>query len=507
MTRRARAAALAWVTCLLLLGCNREYQNPSDPDADRFTVDSKAFLRRLDSASLIEGDTLRMYGGVTSRPVADDGLVVEYAWDRDGDGLADTVTQTADTLALPLSRSGDGKIGLTLTDQAGLRSSATLDYKVHPALAWQFRLAKLDSGCPAYAQEPVLMRLALAVSQFSIEKTKEEGLENTEFALKIARALTGTAYPIGLLDGFDYSFANGVYHFQNGTFQIDVAFHYGPGMVGHAEGDTLKADLFDLDSYVRITDVTLIPPSVKYKTGPLADLIDGTIAVNTDDIRHPRFDFQVDFNRLRISFFRSTRTLLVLSNQEITLANALFFTLYEGRARLAPTYPPELIRLYGKDSLALDFSGTRISSPELPIRWPYADNGRQDTAVYRLALVQETLRQIYRFGDADGVNKVWGDYAAVNHLGMNPTLEAVYFQGDYSSTAPDSARFYCDETMTAPSQFGTAAFETDVTGQADFQSDRYGYAFHFPFSTVEPWSGSPDALPTALRGWDGGYKK
>ncbi|MDB5051296.1 MAG: hypothetical protein JWO30_4367 [Fibrobacteres bacterium] len=486
------------VTLAILSGC-RDFGNPSDPDAGGYTVRSEAFLKRLGDAEPVAGDTVRLYGGVTSDAVEKAGLVARYAWDLDGDGHADTAVAGNDSLSLVVRDAGSRQVGLTLTDKAGLQSSATLDFRVHPSLSGLFRIQGFDTACPAYAQEPILMRVALALSHFTIEKTREEGLNATDLALNVARAVTGTAFPIGLLDGFDYSYGKGVYHFRNNTFTLDAAFLYGPGIAGHAEGDTLRANLFALDSYVTGIHTTLFPPDLKYTRGPLADLIDGDISVDLDDIEHPKFDFHLDFNRLRFTFSRTTRTLFVLSNQEITLANALFFTLYEGKARIAPLYPPDLIRLYGRDSLELDFSGTRVSSPELPIAWPYEENGVKDTAVYRLALVQETLRQNYRFGDAGGVKKVFGTYSAANRLGAaGEPLEAVWFKGGYSSTTPDSARFFCREAMDDDQFYGSAAFETETSGRGSFASKRYGYEFGFPFSTVEPWKGGSEGVPGAV---------
>lgn len=480
-------------------GC-RDFENPSDPDASGYTVSSQAFLRRLDEAEPVAGDTVRLYGGVTSGSVERAGLVVLHAWDLDGDGKPDTTLAGTDSLSIVAKEAGSRQIGITLTDKAGLSSTASLDFRVHPRLSGLFRLQGFDPACPAYAQESSLMRIALALSHFTIEKTREDGLSATDLALKVARAVTGTAYPIGLLDGFDYSFSNGIYRIRNQTFTLDAAFLYGPGLAGHAEGDTVRANLFELDSYVTGIRTTGFPPELKYNPGPLADLLSGGISVDVDDIEDPKFDFRLDINRLRFTFSRATRTLFVLGNQEITLANALFFTLYEGHARMAPLYPPDLIRLYGRDSLELDFSGTKVSSPELPIAWAYESDGVKDTAVYRLALTQETLRQNYRFGDADGVKKVFGTYAAVNRLGAaGEPLEAVYFQGGYSSTAPDSARFHCDESMSEAGSYGAAAFETESPGRGRFESRRYGYGFGFPFSTEQPWDGAASGLPPGVR--------
>ena len=491
----------------ILAGC-RSFENPSDPDASEYTVSSEAFLRRLGEAEPVVGDTVRFFGGVTSDPVERAGLVVRHAWDLDGNGESDTALSGTDSVSIIATEAGARRIGLTLTDKAGLHSAASLDFQVHPRLSGLFRLRGFDPACPAYAQESGLMRMALALSQFVSEKTREEGLSASGLALKVAQAVTGTAFPIGLLDGFDYSFSKGVYRIRNNTFALDAAFLYGPGLAGHAEGDTVRANLFDLDSYVTGVRATGFPPELKYNRGPLADLLSGDISVDTDDFEDPKFDFRLDFNRLRFTFARTTRTLFVLSNQEITLANALFFTFYEGRARIEPLYPPDLIRLYGRDSLELDFSGTKVSSPELPIAWPYEVQGGNggnggnevmDTAVYRLALVQETLRQKYRFGDADGVRKVFGTYAAVNRLGAaGDPLETVYFQGGYSSTAPDSARFYCDESMTEDRFFGAAALETESPGRGRFISGKYGYDFGFPFSTMEPWTGAAAGLPPGV---------
>jgi hypothetical protein len=497
---RMKGVLVPLVPLLLLGGCERSFENPSDPGADRYSVRSEAFLRRLGETDPVEGDTVKFIGGVTSAPVEGDGLVVRYEWDLDGDGRTDTVLTGTDSLSTRLWEPGQHRIGLTLTDKAGFKNAASLEFRVHPSLERLFRSGGFDTACPAYAQEPLLMRVALALSHFTIERTREEGLGTTDFALKIARALTGTAFPVGALDGFEYSFSRGVYRFRNGTFSLDAAFHYGPGIGGHAEGDTIRSNLFDLDSYVTGIKTTVLPPSLKYSRGPLADLIEGDISVDVDDIENPEFDFSLDFNRLRVSFSRTTRTLLVLGNEEITLANALFFTLFEGRARMAPLYPPDLIRLYGKDSLELDFSGTRVSSPEVPIAWPYEENGVKDTAVYKLALTQDVVRQNYRFGDAGGVKKVFGEYAAVNRLGAEELAEAVFFKGGYSSTVADSARFYCKEPMEEKDFFGAAAFETAVKGRGGFESARYGYGFGFPFSTVEPWAGAEEKLPVVLRG-------
>jgi hypothetical protein len=497
-----KASSLYILIGILILNCNREFENPSDPNSQRYTVKSESFLKRIGEIDLFAGDTLRIVGGVTSQPVVEDGLPKRFEWDLDGDGKIDTTTEGPDTLSVQVRGNGDYRVGLTVIDKAGFQNLASLAYRVHPNLNAQFRLQTFDPDCPAYAQVPVLMRIALALSQFTVEKTKEEGFSNSDYISKIAGALTGTGFPIGALDGFDYSYSKGVYRFRNGTFYIDLAFHYGPGIVGHAEGDTIRANLFDLDSYVRITDITLFPPSVKYSLGPLADLIEGNIQVNIDNTRHPKFDFQLDFNTIQFSFSRNTRTWLLLSNQEITLANALFFTIYEGKARMAPTYPQDLIRLYGKDSLELDFSGSRISSPELSLSWHYTDKGIEDTAVYRIALFQETLRQSFRFGNSDGIKKVFGDYTSINRLGDTQALESVYFKGNYSSTGVDSAQFYCSEGLEMNTAFGVATFETATKDQADFKSSRYGYAFHFPFAIVEPWSGNLDQLPIKLREWD-----
>jgi hypothetical protein len=484
----------------MLAGC-RGFDNPSDPDASGYTVTSRAFLRRLGEVEPVAGDTVRFYGGLTSEPVERAGLVVRQAWDLDGDGESDTTLSGTDSLSIIAAEAGPRQVVLTLTDKAGMRDSASLDFRVHPRLSGLFRLQGFDPDCPAYAQEPSLMRVALALSQFTIEKTRQEGLSAADLALNVARAVTGTAFPIGLLDGFDYSFSKGIYRFRNHAFTLDAAFLYGPGLAGHAEGDTVRANLFALDSYVTGIRTAGFPPELKYTRGPLADLLSGGISVDVDDLEDPKFDFRLDINRLRFAFSRATRTLFVLGNQEITLANALFFTFYEGHARIAPLYPPDLIRLYGRDSLELDFSGTRVSSPELPIAWPYESAGSKakDTAVYRLALSQETLRQNYRFGDADGVKKVFGTYAAVNRLGSaGDPMEAIYFQGGYSSTAPDSARFYCDEPMSEGRFYGAAAFETESPGRGSFISQRYGYNFGFPFSTVEPWAGAEALLPAAV---------
>ncbi|MEO7426253.1 MAG: hypothetical protein ABI036_13780 [Fibrobacteria bacterium] len=487
----------------MLEGCDRGFENPSDPDTERFTVESKAFVRLLGSADRMEGDTLSFVGGVTSAPVEADGLVIRYDWDLNGDGQADMRKQGPDTVSFAAQDPGDHMVGLVILDKAGFSSSAKADFRVRPSLDRLFAVKldarEYDSACPVYAQEPALMRLALALSQFTVEKNKEEGIGATDFALKLAKALTGSVFPLQLLAGFDYGFSNGVYHFRNDGFDLDVAFQYGSGMTGHTEGDTIRANLFELDSYVSDFGVSGFPPEFSYDRGPLADLIDGDIDVDLDDIRHPDFAFRVDFDRIRMSLLRSNRTLLVLSNAEITLANALFFTLYEGKARMAPTYPPELIRLYGRDSLRLDLAGTKVSSPELPIVWSYEENGKRDSAVYRLSLTQETLRQDYRFGDADGVKKVFGTYAAVNRLGQRGDLQAVYFQGGYSSTAPDSARFYCKEPMAEKDYFGAAAFETATAGRGAFASPRYGYRYTFPFSNAEIWEGAAEAVPPGIR--------
>jgi len=486
-----------------LVGCEREWDNPSDPQVKSYEVKSEAFIRVLGDGRPQVGDTLRIIGGLTSPPVEDKGLVVDYDWDLDGDGIVDTTLHSTDTLALVAFGLGRHQMALTLTDRAGFKNMARVEYQTYPN--WNglfdvdFNAKAYDSTCPIYAQEPVLMRLALTASQFTVEKNREEGIGAADFAIKLAQALTGSAFPLTVLQGFDFSFSKGVYRFRNDGFDLDLSFHYGAGISGHTEGDTVMANLFSLDSYVKNIDVSVLPPSLHYQPGPLASLIDGEIAVDIEDIVHPHFDFKVDFNRLRFSFFRQSRSLLVLSNAEITLANAFFFTLYEGKARLAPIYPPEIIRLYGRDSLAFDFSGTQISSPELPIRWTYSLDGKQDSGIYRLALEQEFLRQSYRFGDAGGVQKVFGDYQAVNRLGEQGDLQEVFFQGNYSSTSSDSARFFCQESMAAEEMFGQSTFETETPGRGRFLSGRFEYGFSFPFSTVEPWKGDIQEIPVSLR--------
>lgn len=476
------------LTVLFLAGCLRDFGNPSDPEAQGYMSRSRVFLERLEEREPVEGDTVRLRGGVTSSAVEAAGLVREFAWDLDGDGDYDTTLDGTDTLAFRAGEFGSHSVGLRLTDKAGFQEETTTEFRVHPGLPRLFEAPRYDTGCPVYAQEPALMRLVLAMSHFATERTREEGIGATDFILKLARALTGTAFPVGLLDGFDYSFSRGVYHFESGSLFFDVAFHYGPGMPGQAEGDTIRADLFDVGSYVRNIRVTGFPPVLRWDRGPLADLVQGDIKVDADDFENPTLDFRVDFNRVRLSLSRGIRTPLVLANAEITLANALFFALFEGRARLAPLYPGDVAERYGRDSLELDFAGTRVTSPDLPIRWRYTVNGASDSAVYRVSLRQETLRQIYRFGDAGGVRKVFGEYSAVNRLDAGAGEEEVYFQGSYSSTAPDSARFHCKEAMAERDEYGQAAFETESKGRGHFASKRYSYAFGFPYSTVEPWN-------------------
>lgn len=470
---------------LSLLACQRSFENPSDPSMERYTVKSEAFLKRLGANFPIEGDTVRLFGGLTSQPVEDERLVTRYAWDLNGDGKSDTVLSGTDSLNVVFPDPGMHAIGLTLTDKAGFENSADLSFPVYPNLGHVFELKRYDAACPVYAQEPLFMRLVLALSHFTVEKNRDEGLSSSALALKIAQALSGSAFPLHLFQGLDYTFSRGIYHFRNQGFEFDVALHYGPGVSGHNEGDTIFANLTDFKSYISDFDVDVLDPSITYTKGPLAYLIDGDIQVDLDNPRNPKFDFRVDFNRVRLSFYRQSHMRFVLSNNQITLANALFLTWYDGRARMAPLYPLELIRLYGRDSLALDFSGTKASSPELPLTWTFEKDGKKDSAVYRLALMQETLRQNYRFGNAGGIAKVMGDYAAVNRLGENGDLQSVFFEGAYATTLADSARFYCREPMGAKEYFGTALFETATPNQGDFKADRYGYEFSFPFSTIE----------------------
>lgn len=486
------ALALLLILLLALGGCLREFDNPSDPDARRYTEWSEAFLRRLGVAEPVEGDTVRFVGGVTSGSVAEDSLVARFDWDLDGDGRADTSMSGNDTLAARFETSGLRSVGLTLEDRAGFTSTAVTSFRVHPRLSSVFRwsggadLPAYDTACPFYAQVPELMRAVLAVSHFVQERNREEGFGTADFAYKLAQALTGTAFPLGVLYGFDYSFHRGVYRFQGAGFTLEAAFHYGPGLAGHAEGDTIRHNLFALDSYVTGVRVDLLPPSVRYDRGPLADLIDGEITVDPGDWRNPEFDFRVDFNRLRVSFTRATSLPYVLGNEGFTRSGQSLFLWLDSRARLAPLHPPDIVRLYGKDSLELDFSGTRVASPEIPFAWEYLADGVRDTAIYRLSLVQETLRQAFRFGEAGGVRKVFGDYAAVNRLGTADLYEAIHFQGRYSSLDADSARFHCREPMEGGNAFGMAAFETETAGQGRFESERYGYSFRFPFSQVLP---------------------
>ncbi len=490
------AAVLA---ALSLAACVRDFGNPSDPGADRYSRRSQAFVERLGNPVPVEGDIVRFVGGVTSPEVEADGLVTAFGWDLDGDGKVDTVLEGTDTLALRAGEPGMRTVRVILSDAAGFRSEAADTFLVIPGLP---RIIAAGGGgriyasdCPVYAQEPVLMRLALAMSHFATERSREEGFGTSDFALKLAQAVTGSVFPIGILEGFDYSFSRGIYRFRNAAFNLDVAFHYGPGMAGHAEGDTVRENLFDLGSYVRDVRVTGFPPELRYTRGPLAGLLEGGISVDLDDPTDPEFDFRVDFNRLRVSFRRATRTYLALSNQEFTMAGALLLTFFEGHARIAPLYPPDIPRLYGRDSLELDFSGTRVASRELSVPWSYDLDGRSDTGMYRISLEQETVSQAFRFGDAGGVRKVFGDYAAVNRLragGEGGLRESIHFRGAYSSVAADSARFYCREPMEDAGLFGEAAFETETEGRGAFISRRFDYDFTFPYATVEPWAGPGD---------------
>ena len=124
---------------VLLTNCIHDLQNPSDPSADHYSIDSKAVIRSIGSGDIKAGDTARFWGGVTSREVMDRNLVTRCAWDFDNDGNVDTVTDGPDTVEFVFNKAGTWRCVLKCTDKARFTDTATLTIRVWPRF-WGFTL-------------------------------------------------------------------------------------------------------------------------------------------------------------------------------------------------------------------------------------------------------------------------------------------------------------------------------------------------------------------------------
>lgn len=118
--------------CLLFFSCLFEFENPSDPKSDDYTVRSRAVLKRVGDGDIFSGDTIFIFGGISSKTVEAAALVTSYRWDLDGDGTVDTVLNHSDTLPIVFDSAGTWNVIISLKDRALYIDTDTMPLEVLP---------------------------------------------------------------------------------------------------------------------------------------------------------------------------------------------------------------------------------------------------------------------------------------------------------------------------------------------------------------------------------------
>lgn len=563
------------VACLLFLTCTHDFNNPSDPDADSYSVSSNAVLHLITTGDIIAGDTVYFYGGLSSDAVEEAALVTDYKWDFDGNGTTDRILKKSDTLGIVYDKVGTYRCILTLTDKAGFTDTAsksiqvvkpqivkdttkvtitlivdtddtinvvidikkpvqvvtrsgdtivviatakdsvkiitntidTMSIRVKPmeivtvsttlidtltyphidtipAPIGQIYLPvfpsipgfpNIDGGeCAFFTTDSSLMRTTLNFYDVMWEQTRSDGLEAIKFVEKLVSDIIG--YSIITLVGGDYSytFNNGIYLFSSSTgFKISCAFHYGAGIGGHAENDTIRANLFLAKSYISGLKGTLTSPFYSYTEGPLFDLLDGNVQID----KSLNVSFTVNFSKLKISFSRATvhesaSLPIYVVNDSIGLP--VTQTSY---ARMAPVYMLDFADLFHKDSILINHDGSSMSSKPVALNVIFRSDSTFRKATYSFTIQQKMDTQRTAYGDHNGILKLSGNYAATATLGFNNFPNSTFFTGRYSSAVHDSSWFYCDKQLT--NEFGTLFFGETSDSVGIFNSKKYNYAFPY----------------------------
>ncbi|MBN1760998.1 MAG: PKD domain-containing protein [Chitinispirillaceae bacterium] len=550
--------------CVVLsVNCLHEMQNPSDPEADGYSVTSRATVSITGSSVQRVGDTVRFSGGVTSKGVQEADLLKKFEWDFNGDGKTDTVIEESNTVGYVYEKTGEYRCRLKCTDRARYSDTASILLRVRPP-SWGMRITiilrfgdtlhvtinsedpitvfsgsgdtviviphakgesisvvagvtgdtidiplvdadtisltafrietitppsipiyipdfptidgfpdSLRGDCAIFAGDSALMHTNLQFYDIMWEQTKDDGLESIEFVEKLLADIVG--YSIITLVGNDYTytFNRGVYAFTSDDFQISCAFHYGDGIGTHAENDTVRSDLFTLDSYVGAPKVVLNPPSYSFTKGPLYELIDGDVSIDAS----LNVSFSVNFSKLKISFFRTTVTEVPEVPLYVVNDSLRLQTTHTSFTRMAPVYVRDFPALFQNDSLLIDHGGTSMETEPAPLKVVFRTDTSWQRITYAFTVKQVIDSQKTAYGKSNDVLKVAGTYSTMATLGFDGHDQSIWFGGRYSSTVNDSSWFYCDRQKT--SEFGTLFFGVVTDSIGTFTSEPYGYGFEY----------------------------
>lgn len=598
---RSSAIVSSLALCGMLLACSRDFENPSDPRADDYSVRSRAVLNLIETDSVFTGDTVGVFGGISSPEVEEEALVRAYQWDFDDDGDMDTVLDRSDTLWFVPDSAGTVRLRLVLKDKARYLDSARLVFDVYdPAgmpvidfgdyctvvlkvltsravfegvrtgiavalgcdsldidslnlrFRWDFdgdgrvdtvttsadtlsitwdtagsyqpgvevvdsndvvlseestvvvfpadtgaviddsvatpdpgvylpqfptipEFPDIDEGeCAFFAEDSSLIRTSLDFYDIMWRQTSEDGLEALEFIEQLLLDMLGYAV-ITIADAdYTYTFDNGVYAFSADSFAISCAFHYGSGIAGRTENDTIRHNLFKERSYIRDLGPSLTPPYFTYTEGPLFELLQGDLDVNTSTME---IDYSVNFAKIKVSFLRRSVYSFAALPFYVVNDSLRLNTTNTSIARMAPVTCADFGSLFHNDSIVLDHGGTKMQSSPVALEVVFRDGDDYKKATYRYGIAQEMLLQKAAYGDRDEKLKLSGTYETVGSMDFNALRSSIFFRGDYSSTQSDSSWFYCDSAMT--DEFGTLFFGLISDSVGQFSSEKYEYDFPY----------------------------
>lgn len=533
-----------FVGCLILcIGCTWPLDNPSDSEAPKYSVESKAFIKVDKSGPYYQNEKVSFHGGITSNAVEKKGLVRRYEWDIGSDGVVDTILYKTDFLLVTLKDTGAFAVSIRAVDRAGYSSfsKATIIVRpqaikpdtttaikldtakfdtstiikpdttkidtskiVKPDTTWDTSSSKnpdikilfpdsglpLDASCAIYAQNQYTIRPVIYMSKYFTYKNKTESMELGTFIFELLKNLTGTLDYNTLSMPSKTSFSNGVYIFSNGNLAMKAAFLYGPGLAGHKENDTIRSDLFDPHSYIKSFGVQFTSPYYTYEKGPLWDLTSG-FSVDVSNRLSPKITLTIAFGSLKFTGIRYVESRYTMST-EMTDSNQVTVPVfdpiafrYHGLAKIEPFFIRDINQMVEHDSLQIDMSGSVIVTDSFPAKFIVHTTSSDSSVVKVLFMLTQTmLDQKVRFGNGGGDRKVIGAYAAESQLTLNKlSMVKSYFKGAYSTFAADTANFFCDHEMS--SQFGTLFIDVPQAGYLTFASDRYSYQFTIKEGVVQ----------------------
>lgn len=246
-----------------------------------------------------------------------------------------------------------------------------------------------------------------------------------------------------VLNGIDFSdldyearFADGTYELTNGDESLGVRFYFESAFGEYAAGDIVPYNLFDPESFVenfRVTNVDLLSGrvTVDYDQGPLWDLVDGDVDIDTDDPTDVSVRVRIHAEMLAFEAFSEGTIYGRPPRQEDELHVVMTTT----RAPLLDVYDQFLAGEYG-----FRYTGTSYDS------------------VY-YGIDQEFTDSLFLMGSDGDDRWTWsGDYRSTVTKG-DMTL---YQNGFVSNLDRNTTEYYCDEELAE--RAGVAKHRLDLLG-------------------------------------------